>query len=372
MSQTASRPLILLTAGGTGGHVFPAEALAQVLLHRGYPVGFVTDTRGVAYSGTLGSLETWRVDSAQMLGRGVADKARGILSLTKGTLQARALLKTKRPAVVVGFGGYASVPAVAAAISRGIPTLIHEQNAVLGRANRLFARRVSLIATAYEQVSHLPAGVSVRRVGMPVREAIRALSAAPYTPPDAGSPVSLLVLGGSQGAQIFSTVLPQALAILPASLRSRIHIAQQARPEDVARATEGYAAAGITAEVQSFFADVPDRLGTCHLLIARSGASTVAEVTAAGRPSLLVPYMHAADDHQTANARAVEDAGGAWVMPQPDLSPTALADRLKALLGSPGTLAAAAGAARDWSMPEAADHLADAVVSLLPKDSVSP
>lgn len=364
--MSASSPLILLTAGGTGGHVFPAEALAQVLLSRGFRVGFITDSRGTAYSGTLGSLETWRVSSAQMLGRGLADKARGALSLAAGVLQARKLLKTLRPAAVVGFGGYASVPAVAAAVTLKVPTVIHEQNAVLGRANRLFARRVSLIATAYEEVDHLPADRPVRRVGMPVREAIRALSATPYIPPVNGDTISLLVLGGSQGAQIFSSVVPEALALLPGELRQRVRIAQQARPEDVDRASHGYASHGLTAEVQPFFHDVPERLAACHLLIARSGASTVAEATTAGRPALLVPYMHAADDHQTANAEAVEDAGGAWVVPQPDLTPTMLAEKLKGLLGSPETLAGAAAAARAWSMPDAAAHLADAVETLLP------
>lgn len=362
-------PLIVLTAGGTGGHVFPAEALAAELLHRGYRLALVTDARGNRWGGTLGQIETYPVAASQMLGRGVFGKLRGVFTLTRGTMQAKALFKRLRPAAVVGFGGYASVPAVAAAVTSGVPTMLHEQNAVLGRANRLFGGKVSRIATSYEDVSHLPAGAAVVRTGMPVRPAIRALAEAPYVPPSDDGPLRVLVLGGSQGARVFSDVLPHAFAALPQDLRDRLEITQQARPEDVERTHEAYENASLKATVQSFFDDVPERLAACHLLIARSGASTVAEVTVARRPSVLVPYPHAADDHQTANARAVEAAGGGWLMPQTAFTAEAMSALLSDLLPSAERLTRAADAAHAFSIPDASARLADAVIDLLPVES---
>ncbi|MGC2855711.1 undecaprenyldiphospho-muramoylpentapeptide beta-N-acetylglucosaminyltransferase [Novispirillum sp. DQ9] len=359
-------PLIVLTAGGTGGHVFPAEALAAELLERGLRLALVTDDRGNRWGGTLGSLETYPVAASQMLGRGILGKLKGVFTLTRGTMQAKALFKRLRPAAVVGFGGYASVPAVAAAVTGGLPVLLHEQNAVLGRANRLFAGKVSRIATSYEQVAALPAGAATVRTGMPVRPAIRALADAPYAPPAGDGPVRVLVLGGSQGARVFTDVLPAAFAALPEVLRARLDIAQQARPEDVERARAAYAAAGLRAIVQSFFDDVPERLAACHLLIGRSGASTVAEVTVARRPSVLVPYPFAADDHQTANARAVAAAGAGWLVGQEGFDAAAVAALLADLLAAPERLAKAAEAAHTFALPDAAARLADAVLDLLP------
>lgn len=361
----STQPLVVLTAGGTGGHVFPADALAEALLLRGYRLALVTDARGKAYGGTLGTLDTYGVSAAQMLGRGILGKLRGAASLGLGLLQARALLRRLRPAAVVGFGGYASVPAIGAATMLGIPTLIHEQNAVLGRANRLFAPRVTRIATAFQHVSHMPKGKDAVRVGMPVRESIALLAGEDYAAPGPTDDITILVLGGSQGARAFSDVLPDAFKALPDALRARLHIVQQCRPEDLERVDAAYEGTGMHVTLRSFFDDVPQRLKACHLLIARSGASTVAEATVAGRPALLVPYPHAADDHQTANARAVEGAGAAWVMPQTEMTAESVAARLQELLAEPGHLEAAAAAARDWSIPDAADRLAAAVDALI-------
>lgn len=362
-------PLIVLTAGGTGGHVFPAEALAAELLHRGYRLALVTDARGNRWGGTLGQIETYPVAASQMLGRGLLGKIAGVFRLTRGTMQAKGLFARKRPAVVVGFGGYASVPAVAAAVTSGLPVLLHEQNAVLGRANRLFAGKVTRIATSYETVSALPAGAAVVRTGMPVRPAIRALADTPYVPPSEDGPIRILILGGSQGARVFTDVLPHAFAALPADLRARLEIAQQARPEDVDRAHKAYETVGLKATVQAFFDDVPERLASCHLLIGRSGASTVAEVTVARRPSVLVPYPHAADDHQSANARAVEAAGAGWVMDQGAFTAESMSALLSDLLPSAERLTRAADAAAAFAIPDAAARLAEAVIDMLPVES---
>lgn len=361
-----SNALVLLAAGGTGGHVFPAEALASVLIERGYRLGLVTDRRGHAYGGTLGSLETFRIAAGGIAGRGLLPKIRGVAELGLGVLQARTLLKRLQPAVVVGFGGYASVPTMVAATWLGIPTAIHEQNAVLGRANRLLAGRVNRIATSYGTVQHLDAAWrgKVTHTGMPVRAAIAALRDAAYPALDDNQPIRLLVLGGSQGARVLSEVVPAALAALPAAIRTRLQVAQQCRPEDLDNVRAAYAGSGIDATLESFFADVPERMSAAHLVIARSGASTVAELTALGRPAILVPYPHAIDDHQTANARAVDEAGGAWLMPQPAFTSEALAGRLESLFTQPGTLARAAGCARAAGRPDAAALLADLVATL--------
>jgi UDP-N-acetylglucosamine--N-acetylmuramyl-(pentapeptide) pyrophosphoryl-undecaprenol N-acetylglucosamine transferase len=356
----------LLAAGGTGGHVFPAEALAQSLMERGWRLGLVTDRRGHAYGGTLGSIETFRIAAGGIAGRGMLSKLRGVAELGLGVIQARTLLKRERPAVVVGFGGYASVPTMVAATMLGIPTIIHEQNAVLGRANRLLAGRVKRIATSYANVLHVDEAwlPKLTHTGMPVRANIAALRDAPFPALDDNQTINLLVLGGSQGARILSEVIPAALARLPAPLRARLRVAQQCRPEDLDAVRAAYAAAGIDATLESFFADVPERLVAAHLVIARSGASTMAELTALGRPAILVPYPHAIDDHQTANARAVDEAGGGWLMPQPAFTPEALASRLESLFTQPGTLARAAGCARAAGRPDAAARLADLVAAL--------
>ncbi len=375
MSAAASSPLIVLTAGGTGGHVFPAEALAAELLTRGYRLGLVTDRRGQAYGGTLGSLSTWRISAGGIAGRGLPARLRAIAELGIGFLQARRLLRQLKPAAVVGFGGYASVPAMLAGTTAGCRTVLHEQNAVLGRANRLLAPRVTCIATSYAQVSHLAAAWQgkVVQTGMPVRGAIVALRDRPYAPPTGNGPLRLLVLGGSQGARVLSEVVPAALARLPEGLRRRLELSQQCRPEDLDTVRQAYAGTGITATLESFFHDVPERLAEAHLVIARSGASTVAELTALGRPAVLVPYPHAIDDHQTANAHAVDEAGGGWLIPQSAFSAESLAARVESLFALPGSLSKAAACARAAGTPDAAKRMADLVGALLaPTAEVQP
>ncbi|CAA7618507.1 undecaprenyldiphospho-muramoylpentapeptide beta-N-acetylglucosaminyltransferase [Magnetospirillum sp. UT-4] len=366
-----TKPFALLAAGGTGGHVFPAEALAGALIDKGWRLGLMTDRRGHAYGGTLGSIETFRIAAGGIAGRGLASRLKGIAELALGVIQARSILKRERPQVVVGFGGYASVPAVVAASLLGIPAALHEQNAVLGRANRLLAGRVARVATSYAQVAHVDDAVRAKVVhtGMPVRAAIAALRDSPYPALDEASPVRLLVLGGSQGARVLSEVVPAALARLPEPLRARIELAQQCRAEDLDGVRRAYQGTGIAATLDSFFADVPERLAAAHLVIARAGASTVAELTSIGRPSILVPYPHAIDDHQTANAHAVDDCGGGWLMPQPGFTPDILAARLEQLFTQPGTLARAASCARAAGRPDAAARLADLVAALHDKES---
>ncbi|MGE0744348.1 MAG: undecaprenyldiphospho-muramoylpentapeptide beta-N-acetylglucosaminyltransferase [Rhodospirillales bacterium] len=361
--MSAAPQRIVLAAGGTGGHVFPAQALAAALLARGHRLALVTDRRGHAYGDALGTIETHRIAAARIDG-GVAGKLRGAVELGCGYFQARRLLADLAPRAVVGFGGYPSVPVMLAAGRAGLPTLIHEQNAVLGRANRLLAGRVTRIAISFAAVSGLRPQDAAKTVltGAPVRPEIAALASRPW--PAFEGTLRVLVLGGSQGARVLSEVIPHAVARLAAELRARLSIAQQCRPEDIEAARAVYAGCGADVELATFFDDVPHRLAATHLFIGRAGASTCAEVTAAGRPAILVPYLHATDDHQTANARQIEAAGAAWVMPQGAFTAEALAARLEALLADPAALAAAAERSRAIGKPDAAARLADAVEAL--------
>jgi UDP-N-acetylglucosamine--N-acetylmuramyl-(pentapeptide) pyrophosphoryl-undecaprenol N-acetylglucosamine transferase len=287
----------------------------------------------------------------------------GAAELVVGTLVAGKLLSRLQPAVAVGFGGYPSVPTMFAAARRRIATVVHEQNALMGRANRLLAPRVTRIATSFPQVRGLKAADAARIAftGNPVRPEIVKLRDLPYSAPSGA--INLLVTGGSQGARILSAVIPDALAQLPEALKSRIALMQQARPEDLERVREAHRQSGINAEVAPFFHDVPARLGRAHLIIARAGASTVSELCVAGRPAILVPFAAAADDHQSFNARALGDAGAAWVMPERDFTPDALAAKLTSLLAAPDALIAAAAAARHLGTPDAAARLADLVLA---------
>lgn len=368
-----AEPRVVLAAGGTGGHVFPAEALAAELLDRGVHLILFTDQRGGAYGGVLGEVEMRFVRSGRMAGRNLVARLQGGAELAVGFFQARSLLKRTSPKAVVGFGGYASVPTVLAAAMTGVPTLIHEQNAILGRANRLLAARVARVATAFDHVGGLPAGGAgkVLRVGMPVRPGFAAVRGQAYAPIDADGPVRLLVLGGSQGARVFSDVVPAAIEKVAKNLRDRFVISQQCRPEDLDRVRDAYGRIGAAAELEPFFSDVPERLAAAHLVIARSGASTVGELKAVGRPALLVPYPHAIDDHQTANARALDEASAAWLVPQESFSPEALAGRLDSLFADPAILNTAAEKAHAAGGPDAAERLADAVLALMEPNGAS-
>jgi UDP-N-acetylglucosamine--N-acetylmuramyl-(pentapeptide) pyrophosphoryl-undecaprenol N-acetylglucosamine transferase len=360
----SSKPLILLTAGGTGGHVFPAEALASELSRRGHALAFVTDRRGARYGGALGELDTYHISGGGIAGKSVANRVQSMGSLVAGYFQARNLIRRLKPAAVIGFGGYASVPAVLAASHLGVPAAVHEQNAVLGRANRLLAGGALRIATSFDEVGKVAAAwqPKIRRVGNPVRGPILAVRQQAYPPAD--GTLTILVTGGSQGAKAFSDLVPQALIRLPEALQRRITVHQQCKAEDIDRVTHLYKEHGIAADLQPFFNDVPARLAAAHLVICRSGASTVAELAVAGRPAVLVPYPHAIDDHQTANARAFARQGAGWVMPQETLTAESLTVQLGALLSSPSALADAAGKARAEGKPEAAERLADLMADL--------
>ena len=360
--------LVALAAGGTGGHVFPAQALAVELAGRGHRLAVITDKRGDALVSGLANVDTYRVRASGFAGRRISERIMSASALAFGTLQARAVLKRIRPGAVVGFGGYASVPTMLAASFSGFPTALHEQNAILGRANRLLASRVDRIATSFEKSGGVSADVAgkVIRTGMPVRGLIAQARTAPYQPIVSGQPIQLLVLGGSQGAQVFGEVMPKAMARLSDELRTRMTIAQQCRPEDIEAVRAAYRAIGMEPTLATFFSDVTERLAVAQLVIARSGASTVAELTTVGRPAILVPYPHAIDGHQAANADALSEAGAGWTIPQEAFTPAALAARLEALIGLPVMLERAAACARAVGRPDAAIRLADVVCELLP------
>ena len=356
----------VLAAGGTGGHLFPAEALARELVRQGAQVHLATDRRADAFADKVPGVSICQVRAGRF-GGGPLHLAYGVAEMALGIVQARRLLRRLAPDVVVGFGGYASVPTMLAASQLGIPTVIHEQNAVLGRANRLLAPRASRIATGFAETAGLRAADRSRTVhtGNPVRPAILAAATA-YMPPVPGQPIELLILGGSQGARIFSDVVPPSLAALPSELRGALRISQQARPEDRDRVVADLQAAGIAAEVETFFNDVPARLARAHIMVCRSGASTISELAAAGRPALLVPYPHAMDDHQAANARAFAAAGAGWAMPQSSLTAPLLAERLTELLRDGAALGHAAAQARGFGRDDAAERLAALAIALAP------
>lgn len=363
----SDKPHVLLAAGGTGGHVFPAEALASELLKRGYRLGLVTDKRGKAYGGALGELETYRIAAGGIAGKGIFAKIKSVLELGIGTLQAWRLLKRLKPDAVIGFGGYASVPTMMAATFTSVRTGIHEQNALLGRANRLLAGRVDAIASSFADTRGVPAdnANSIKLTGMPVRAPIAEKADAPFPPTEGDAPLGVLVLGGSQGATVLSEVVPAALAKLPDDIKARLDVTQQCREEDLQSVQDAYSATGIRAHLATFIDDVPERMAKAHVVISRAGASTVSEALAIGRPSILVPYPFAADDHQTYNAQAVDAAGAGWIMPQDTFTADNLAMRLDSLLGLPAVLEKAARCAKDLGEADAAKHLADMVAELI-------
>ncbi len=357
---------MVIAAGGTGGHFFPAEALAAELLARGHRIVLMTDARsGGQTSSVFAGHEQHVIRGAGIAGRGLVRGLKAVVALTRGIAQARAILNRLGAATVVGFGGYPSVaPVMATRLLRRRPCVIlHEQNAVLGRANRFLAPRADGLALSFAATSRLPPNMPTIVTGNPVRTAVGALAQVGYAP--ASERINLLILGGSLGARVFSDVVPAALALLPEALRRRLAVVQQCRAEDMERVGVAYQQAGMMAELSPFFPDVADRLAKAHLVIARAGASTVAELAVAGRPAILVPLPGAIDDHQSANARALADAGGAWVMPQPHFTPAALAGRLTALLADPVALTAASVAARGQARPDAAGRLADLVEASL-------
>jgi UDP-N-acetylglucosamine--N-acetylmuramyl-(pentapeptide) pyrophosphoryl-undecaprenol N-acetylglucosamine transferase len=358
-----SQPFVL-AAGGTGGHLFPAEALAAELIGLGKAVHLVSDARAEAFA-RIPEIKAHQIRAGRF-GGGAANAAHALGELALGTLQARRLLRRLTPACVIGFGGYPSVPTMLAAVYLGLPTLIHEQNSVLGRANRLLAPRVRRIAVAFPNTAGLRPTDRARTVhtGNPVRPSVLAVGQTKYRAPQRGGGIELVILGGSQGARIMSEAVPPALAALPTRLREGLRISHQARPEDFPAADTIYRKSRIAAELQSFFTDVPERLARAQLVICRAGASTVAELAAIGRPAVLIPYPYATDDHQSANARAFAEAGGGWVIPQSELRPDTLALHLENLLADPAALTMAAQRAASFGRREASRDLAQLAIEL--------
>ncbi|MGN0933703.1 UDP-N-acetylglucosamine--N-acetylmuramyl-(pentapeptide) pyrophosphoryl-undecaprenol N-acetylglucosamine transferase [Falsigemmobacter intermedius] len=360
MSQA---PLLLIAAGGTGGHMFPAQALAEAMIARGWRVKLSTDERGARYAGGFPAQVTIEKVSAATFARGgAAGKALVPFRIAGGVAAAMASMLKDRPAVVVGFGGYPSIPALSAATALRIPRMIHEQNGVLGKVNRLFAKRVHRVACG-TWPTDLPAGVEGIHTGNPVRAAVLERAGAPYIVPG-DYPMNLLIIGGSQGARILSDVVPAAMAALPEAMRDNLIISHQARAEDRDRVVEAYANAGIRADVQPFFSDIPARLAEAQLVISRSGASSVADISVIGRPSILIPFAAATGDHQTANARGLVNAEAAILMPEAQCTPEALAEATAFLLSQPEAALQMSRNALAASRPDATGTLVTLVSEL--------
>ena len=354
----------VLAAGGTGGHMLPAFALADELMARGHRVALITDARGQKIPGTPEGVEVHVLEAGRLSG-GPLGWLRAAQGIRRGTKAARALYADFDPTAVVGFGGYPSLPALLAAKRNGIATLIHEQNAVLGRVNRFMAPRVDAIAVAYRDMQRVPPRVEprVHLTGNPVRAEIVALRDEGFPPLDGESILRLLVVGGSLGATVLADVVPQAVAMLPPALLTRMQVVQQCRAEDIDRVRAAYAALGVPAELATFIDDMPDRLRWAHLVIARAGASTVAELACAGRPAVFVPYPSATDNHQVYNVRDLVAAGGARSILQPEFTPPVLAKQIQKMALEPGALANAAARALSCGLPDATRDLADLVES---------
>lgn len=352
---------VLITAGGTGGHLFPAESLAHELKRRGIPVHLATDHRVASYGQDFPAEAVHLIASATFGDRSALGMARSGLKIARGGLQSFALMGRIKPRAAIGFGGYPTLPPMLAAVARRVPTLIHEANAVAGRANRFLAPKVTAVATTFATTGLLGEATAKAVVtGNPVRP--RVIEAAtPYVPPEPGGPFELVVFGGSQGARVFADMVPPALADLPGHLRKRIRLVQQARPEDVTRVEVLFHGLGVTAELAPFFADLPARIAKAHLVVGRSGASTVSELAVIGRPSILVPLPHALDNDQKTNALELERVGGAVMAEQADLSPERLAALISGLMEAPERLAAMAEKARGMGRPDAVARLADLV-----------
>lgn len=354
-----SRPVVI-AAGGTGGHIFPAQSLAQELARRGRQVVLMTDDRGHNYAQSFPQAQIVTVPSATFAGRGMGGKGYAVLRLARGALAAYLALGRIKPCAVVGFGGYPALPTMFAAARRGLPSIIHEQNAVLGRVNRWLAPAVTRIASTFPELTHVDEIIKARVAvtGNPVRPAVLE-SVKPFQRP--GSTFQLLVFGGSQGARVFATLVPEAIGLLAPALRQRLSIVQQCRPEDLEAAKALYAGMGLQPTLAAFFNNMGELLSNAHLVISRSGASTVTEECAVGRPAILIPYPFAMDDHQTANARQVEAVGGAWAFAEKTLTPQILAAKITELMENPVLLETAAAKALSLGRSDAAKRLADLV-----------
>ncbi|AAV89455.1 undecaprenyldiphospho-muramoylpentapeptide beta-N-acetylglucosaminyltransferase [Zymomonas mobilis subsp. mobilis ZM4 = ATCC 31821] len=352
----------ILAAGGTGGHMIPAHALAVELMRRGHHVALVTDERGTRFPELFKDVQIHQLPAGRLTG-GVKGLFQAMRNIWAGRERALTLYENFTPAAVVGFGGYPALPALLAAFKAKIPTVIHEQNAVMGRTNRFLAGRVDAIATAYHQVDRLKKRYRRKTevTGNPVRDEVLFLRDLPYPPLSDNSIFRILVVGGSQGASILSEVVPEGLGLLPLHLRRRLQVTQQCRPEDLEKTRAQYAKLGIPADISTYMADLPQRLGWSHLVISRAGASTIAELGVAGRPAILIPYPAAMDNHQYANARELVSAGGARLIDQRRFNPFELAKQIQKMALEPSALKNAAARARQVGYPDAVEKLADLV-----------
>ncbi len=363
----------ILMAGGTGGHLFPAMALAQELIRRGHNVELMTDHRVKSYGSDFPARNIHVVPAATPSLRNPVKFVAGGIIIVRGIASAMAKLRGIRPDAVIGFGGYPTFPPFVAASLLSIPGILHEQNAVMGRANRALIRFADMLALSFGATKHAD-GLPIQRMitGNPVRDRVRDVANTPYPALDKNGVIRLVIFGGSQGAKAISDIVPAAIALLPEALRSRLQIIQQARPEDIDRVTESYRQSRSSVELASFFGDLPERIAASHLVICRSGASTIAELTVLGRPAIFIPLPGSIDADQKYNAQVVEAAGGGWVAEQDTLSPQSLATRLSDLLSDPAQLAAAASAARSLGQPRAVEKLADMAEMLAGQHIQSP
>jgi UDP-N-acetylglucosamine--N-acetylmuramyl-(pentapeptide) pyrophosphoryl-undecaprenol N-acetylglucosamine transferase len=361
----------MLAAGGTGGHLFPAQALGEELIRRGYEVDLITDTRGNVFGAEFPARKIYKVPAATFRGRSPIEATKTLGTLGNGFQAAYKIMGESAPKAIIGFGGYPTLAPVLAAIGRGIPSAIHEQNSVMGQANRFLAPMVKAIACSFERTKYLEGKLlnKVRVTGTPLRSSVLALHNVPYRPPSSQAQLNLLVFGGSQGAKYFSDILPQALQLLPQQIRDRLFVMQQCREEDIDRVFDAYEAAGVAAELATFFEDLPFRMSNSHLIIARSGATTVAELCALGRPALLVPLPHAKDNDQLENASRLQAAGGGWCLPQDTITVDLLATSLRRLFEDPSALVRAASNAHALANYSAVENLAELLEELSEKQN---
>ncbi len=362
----ASYGTIAVCAGGTGGHLFPAEALSAELGRRGHRIVLLTDDRGLKFGNTFPCDEIVQIPSSTLSPRAPVKALVGLVRICVGVFRAWRVLKRSRVCAIAGFGGYPTLPPMVAARLLSVPACLHEQNAVMGRANRFLARFATLLAQSFEDTQKAPAKADLRIIttGNPVRRQVIELRDIPYVPAQAGEKFRLLVFGGSQGAKVFSDVVPYALNLLPMKTKKRLKVTQQCRAEDIDRVKTAYNDAGIETDVAPFFPNLPERIANAHLVVARAGASTLSELTVIGRPSILVPLPGSLDNDQRENARALEAQGGAWVIEQSDFKPDTFVEKLETFMKAPDQLVAVAQAAHQNGKPDAVKHLADAVENI--------
>ncbi|MGA7328205.1 MAG: undecaprenyldiphospho-muramoylpentapeptide beta-N-acetylglucosaminyltransferase [Rhodomicrobium sp.] len=367
-----SRGSLMLAAGGTGGHLFPAQALGEEMIRRGWDVDLITDTRGNVFGAEFPARKVYKVPAATFRGRSPIEATKTLGTLGNGFQVSYRIMAEAEPKAIIGFGGYPTLAPVLAAIGKGIPSAIHEQNSIMGQANRFLAPMVKVIACSFEHTKYLEGKLAVkaRVTGTPLRAAVLALHNVPYRPPSSQSQLNLLVVGGSQGARYFSDTVPGALQLLPAPMRDRLFVMQQCREEDIDRVFEAYEAAGVAAELATFFEDLPYRMSNSHLIIARSGATTVAELCALGRPALLVPLPHAKDNDQLENATRLQAAAGGWCLPQESLTQENLASTVQRLLEDPAALVKAATSAHALANYHAVQNLAEMLEELAEKQVI--